>query len=176
MESAFGTKCILAKKAHLGKLLEAVMRPSEVDHCLPSVLNLSAMSLSKRAKTNMDPTDSERNAAGDEHLPLYEEFEHSTADNHTLPGVRATPDEVRHYLVHLLTSKRDLPLDHVRRVVARWRIGTGIELRSYSPAMYLDIFGREDGWVIYREVRLAVLEQRSFAQKHITRTLPLQNA
>lgn len=117
----------------------------------------------------MDTTNSGKISTSDEHLPLYGEFECFAANDDGLPGVHATPDEVRRYLMHLLTSKRDLPLDHVRRVVTRWRIGSGLELRSYSPAMYLDIFGREDGWVIYTEVRLAIMEQRSFAQKYIIR-------
>ena len=96
--------------------------------------------------------------------------EDSSADEDALPSTRATPDQVRSFLTHILVNKRDLPLDHVRHTVARWRVGTGLELRNYSPAMYLDIFGREDGWVIYREVRLLMLDkERNFVQKYCAR-------
>jgi len=118
----------------------------------------------------MNTTSFQKNGTSDENLPLYDEFEYSPTNEDALPSSRATPDQVRSFLTQLLINKRDLPLDHVRRAVARWRIGTGLELRSYSPAMYLDIFGREDGWVIYREVRLLILEkERTFVQRYIVR-------
>lgn len=118
----------------------------------------------------MNTTGFHKIGTSDENLPLYDELEYSPADEVALPSTRATPDQVRSFLTHLLVYKRDLPLDHVRRTVAHWRIGTGLELRSYSPAMYLDIFGRENGWVIYREVRLLILNtERSFTQKYILR-------
>lgn len=110
----------------------------------------------------------------EEHLPLYEEFQHTEGQGSTLPNKQATPDEVRQFLAHLLLDKRNLPLDHVRRTVAKWNVGSGHELRSYSPSMYLDIFGREDGWVIYREVRLAIEHESrtkgSFAKRYAART------
>lgn len=118
----------------------------------------------------MNTTGFQKNGTSDENLPLYDELDYSPADEDALPSTLAAPDQVRSFLTHLLVNKRDLPLDHVRRTVAQWRIGTGLELRSYSPAMYLDIFGREDGWLIYREVRLLILDkERSFFQKYIVR-------
>ena len=42
----------------------------------------------------------------------------------------------------------------MRRVVAHWTIGTGRELRVYTAQMYLDIFGSEYSWTLYRDVRL----------------------
>jgi hypothetical protein len=118
----------------------------------------------------MNIIDFQNSGTKDENLPVNDEFEHSLADEDALLSTRATPDQVRYFLTHLLINKRDLPLDHVRRAVARWRIGTGLELRSYSPAMYLDIFGREDGWVIYQEVRLLMLDKkRDLVQRYIVR-------
>jgi hypothetical protein len=78
------------------------------------------------------------------------------ASNDVPPSVNATPDEVRDFITRLLINRRGLPQDHVRRAVAKWTVGSGRELRSYTPSMYLDIFGREDGWIIYREVKLSI--------------------
>ena len=102
-------------------------------------------------------------AEGDEQetLPLYEAFDHGDSLENAslvLPDVKAHPDEVRDYLTHLLEATRGLHPDHVRRVVSRWTSGTGQELRSYPATMYLDLFGREDGWMVYKEVRLAILK------------------
>jgi len=80
------------------------------------------------------------------------------------PSPEASPEQIRTYLFHLLTTKRKLPEDYVRPVVANWKLGSGQELRSYSPAMYLRIFGHEDGWIIYREVMLAKLREDAQAK------------
>jgi hypothetical protein len=76
--------------------------------------------------------------------------------NDVPPSINATPDEVRDFITRLLINRRGLPQDHVRRAVAKWTVGSGRELRSYTPSMYLDLFGREDGWIIYREVKLSI--------------------
>merc|ERR1719487_1156679 len=104
----------------------------------------------------------------DENLRLSAEFEDSTVTSRALPRPSATPDQVRDYLSRLLKSKRDLPEDYVRRVVARWQTGTGMELRMYTPSMYLNVFGREDGWIVYWEVRLVLLKQdKTFFKKYL---------
>lgn len=117
----------------------------------------------------------DRSSGDEENLPLYEEFQVSEAHGevNTLPPPSATPDEVRDFLAQLLTTKRNLPQDQVRRIVAKWTIGTGVELRSYPASMFLDIFGREDGWITYREVRLAVLKAKNgFWHNYGTCTFP----
>lgn len=103
-------------------------------------------------KGTQSPTGSEH--AAEETLPLYEEFQYSEAQAETIPPPTATSDEVRAYLNSLLRDRHNLPDDHARRVVARWTLGTGRELRSYTPQMYLDIFGREEGWFLYRDIKM----------------------
>jgi len=95
-------------------------------------------------------------AAQEETLPLYQEFQLQDASTQTdkVPPSTATPDEVRDYLASLLRRNHNLSDDQVRRVVAHWTIGTGRELRVYTAQMYLDIFGSEYGWTLYRDVRL----------------------
>lgn len=111
-------------------------------------------SLSKRSERDEEDHDSE------ETLPLYNASSSETHQPLSLsgstkpPDPRATPAEVRDFLVHLLTSSRGLQLDHARRVAARWTMGTGRELRAYPPLMYRDIFDFEDGWIVYKEVKM----------------------
>lgn len=95
-------------------------------------------------------------AAQVETLPLYQEFQLQDldTDTNTIPPSTATPAEVRAYLSSLLRKRHSLPDDQVRRVVAHWTLGTGRELRIYTGQMYLDIFGSEYGWTLYRDVRL----------------------
>lgn len=93
----------------------------------------------------------------EESLPLYSNLEYDDANTDappTLPEATATPDVVREFLVRLLVSQRKLSLDHARRIAARWNMGSGRELWIYSPAMYNTIFGAEDGWVLYKDVRV----------------------
>lgn len=115
------------------------------------------------AKLSMSSTRSHAN--DEETLPLYSSFQESSENNKTdsLPESKANPDEVRDYLTSLLIEKRNLHIDHVRRIVSKWTVGTGQELRSYPPQMYLDLFGREDGWMVYKEVKL--VEMREKAEK-----------
>lgn len=100
-------------------------------------------------------------SAAEEGLPLYEEFQVSEPQADALPPPNATPDEVRDYLASLLRNKHNLADDHVRRVVASWTIGTGRELRTYTPHMYLGIFGREDGWALYRDINLEISKSQT---------------
>jgi hypothetical protein len=105
----------------------------------------------------MSPAASTRQVSSSEKdLPFNENSQSTEAPNDVPPAVNATPDEVRDFITRLLINRRGLPQDHVRRAVAKWTVGSGRELRSYTPSMYLDIFGREDGWIIYREVKLCI--------------------
>ncbi|KAI7546722.1 hypothetical protein KC331_g5448 [Hortaea werneckii] len=104
--------------------------------------------------TRSEPPSYEAPPEDEEHLPLYGGFEHEQVDQNTLPASKASPDEVRQFIMHILVSRRQLPTDHVRRVAARWTVGSGLELRTYSPSMYLELFGSEDGWILYKEVKL----------------------
>jgi len=106
--------------------------------------------------------------AREETLPLYQEFqiESSDAQPNDIPPSTATPDEVRAYLASLLRKNHNLPDDQVRRVVAKWTLGTGRELRLYTAQMYLNIFGSEYGWMLYRDVRLELysIQPKNFFQ------------
>lgn len=103
-------------------------------------------------------------------LPTYEQFQSTDAATaETLPEKTATADQIRDFLVHLLTSKRGLALDHARRIASKWTIGNGKELRSHPPSMYLDIFGREDGWVVYKEVKTCIIRAEQSKKTELSR-------
>ncbi|KAI4846786.1 hypothetical protein E4T44_04872 [Aureobasidium sp. EXF-8845] len=93
-------------------------------------------------------------STANEGLPLYASLEVSTPDTLTAPSERATPDEVREFLVALLIKNRGLNQDHARRVASKWTLGTGRELTSYPPLLYAEIFGLEDAWMVYKEAKL----------------------
>lgn len=109
-----------------------------------------------------------QDVANEERLPLYEESHHPSLGELQQPQPRATPDEVRDFLVRLLVSNRGLPVDHARRVAAKWTKGTGRELASYPPLMYCDIFGFEDGWIVYKEAKLFIANEKNkkFSHRH----------
>jgi hypothetical protein len=110
----------------------------------------------------VSPTASMRQKPSSEKdLPSDDKFQNTEVPNDVLPSVNATPDEVRDFITRLLVNRRGFPQDHVRRAVAKWTVGSGQELRSYSPSMYLDLFGREDGWIIYREVKLCIYREQN---------------
>lgn len=93
-------------------------------------------------------------STADEGLPLYTSLEVSTPETLTAPSEKATPDEVREFLVALLIKNRGLNQDHARRVASKWTLGTGRELTTYPPLLYAEIFGLEDAWMVYKEAKL----------------------
>jgi len=98
------------------------------------------------AASKTTPVESPRNSSSlDKCLPLYEELQCSEHHDDVLPRATSTSAEVACFLLHLLVSSEAMPLNQGRRVAARWITGTGQELHSYPPVMYLDIFRAEDG-------------------------------
>lgn len=74
------------------------------------------------------------------------------------PDAKATPDQVRDFIVELLTKRRNLHIDHARRIASRWTMGTGQELGAYPPTMFGEMFGYEPGLIVYKETRVALLD------------------
>jgi hypothetical protein len=105
----------------------------------------------------------------DQSPPLYEEVKQIDCyDNATdaspvpdFPSPTASPTEVSNFLYHLLMSTKALSSEKQARDVAdRWKLGTGQELQTYSAAMYSSIFGKDEGWITYREVKLAISKEK----------------
>lgn len=77
-----------------------------------------------------------------------------------LPANTATPPQVRLFIEDLLISTRDLSSEHARRIADRWTLGTGHELRSYQVGMFRHVFGIEEGWIIFKEVKMMAVRER----------------
>jgi hypothetical protein len=103
---------------------------------------------------------------GDESIPLYKNSQPARVDK--IPAPDATSAEVRDYLTSVLKAQHGLSDNHAQRLVDRWTVGRGHELRSYTAQMYLDIFGRDIGWVLYRDIRLEAYRtrQKTFWETH----------
>lgn len=106
-------------------------------------------------------TRSSFDAEGGEGLPLYSDISVAQTGELTAPDPRATPDEVRDFLVRLLIKNRGLHEDHARRVASKWTLGTGRELSSYPPLLYAEIFGMEDAWMVYKEAKLFIEQEKA---------------
>ncbi|RMY78589.1 hypothetical protein D0864_09248 [Hortaea werneckii] len=102
-------------------------------------------------ETSPGPSSFEAQPKDEEHLPVYQCSEH--ADPNTLPASQASPEDVRQFIISVLVSRRQLPIDYARYVAARWHIRSGLELRTYPASMYSELFGSEDGWIIYKEIK-----------------------
>jgi hypothetical protein len=113
------------------------------------------------------PVGSPRNSSSlDEDLPLYGEFQYSD-QNDALPPATATPVEVADFLPHLVVSTESMSLDQTRGVATKWTKGAGQDLLSYPDAIYFQIFGYENGWIVCREVKIVAHREnmKTFAGK-----------
>ena len=87
----------------------------------------------------------------------------------TLPKPAASPDEVRLFMSYLL-REQGIPQSDAQDVAAQWKIGRGREMGTYDPTIYFEIFGAEYGWILYREIKLRIHEEkcRRFTYKYST--------
>lgn len=84
----------------------------------------------------------------------------------TVPGLDARPAEIRDSLARLLITKRGVKAGEANRIVAPWQIGSGMELRQYGAVMYLELFGSEYGWILYREVKMGVRKEKRLITRY----------
>lgn len=111
------------------------------------------MAVSRSSSPSKRPSDEEQL------LPAYEQFPFTSSQaSNTLPEETATPEQICDFLVQLLTTKRGISTEHASRIASKWTISSGKELRNFPPAMFTEIFGREDGYIVYREVKTLVYQ------------------
>jgi hypothetical protein len=89
----------------------------------------------------------------------------------SVPKLAAEPAVIRDFLARLLVTKRGLEEDEASSVVAGWKVGSGLELRQYGAIMYLHLFGREYGWILYREVKMSVRKEKRLLTRYPLRKL-----
>lgn len=109
------------------------------------------MDPSKEIHQPLSPTEEDIRVS--ESLPLYHELSVSHVQDLVFPKDNASPEEVREFIVQLL-ELRGIQHDLTRRIAAKWTRGSGRELVTYSPRLFSEIFGHEDGWLIYKDARL----------------------
>jgi hypothetical protein len=90
----------------------------------------------------------------EEKAPLY------ALSQPTIPEPDALPSDIRDFLTEVLSVSRGLAREHAGAIADKWKLGTGRELRNYPPKMYLEIFGPEEGWCVYKEVKTRLLSQK----------------
>jgi hypothetical protein len=76
-----------------------------------------------------------------------------------VPNVAAPPAEVRLFVSQLL-QEHGIPQNDAQNVAAQWKIGRGREMRSYDPSIYFEVFGAEYGWILYRDIKLRIHEEK----------------
>jgi hypothetical protein len=84
----------------------------------------------------------------------------------TIPGIDARSAEIRESLARLLITKSDVRAEEANCIVSNWMIGSGLELRQYGAIMYLDLFGSEYGWILYREVKTRVRKEKRLITRY----------
>lgn len=131
-----------------------------------SLLSTRSLNSLTSANTNLNPTPTNNNNT-DEEAHLNEKSpskkNKTKKPKLTIPTPRAPPAEIRTFFTTLLTTHDASLADDSSKceaIVSAWKIGRGAEMRQYGPAMYLDMFGREYGWIMYREVKLGVRGER----------------
>ncbi|GAB7358625.1 hypothetical protein MBLNU230_g3855t1 [Neophaeotheca triangularis] len=111
----------------------------------------SAEVVHKTGKTHDGDPPSETN----ENQPLYTDTLGREPDGSiAIPDKQATPQQVRTFIAQLLVAKRSLDVDHARSIAARWTIGNGHEMDAWSVKRYAEIFGDEDGRIVYKDVKV----------------------
>ena len=116
-----------------------------------NTINMAIFSLSSSSKGSSD-----KGAVP----PTYEQSQSTSPEvTVTLPNDTATPEQVRAFLVQLLTTKRGLPEAQARRIANKWTTSSGKDLLTYGPSWYTYFFGRENGCIVFKEVKTLVYQQ-----------------
>ncbi|KAH9844477.1 hypothetical protein Tdes44962_MAKER01511 [Teratosphaeria destructans] len=115
------------------------------------------------------PGHPQEDATVDETLPLHSECVVNGDSSTVFLEKDASADDIREYLSQILVSKYRVGIDEARRVALKWGAGTVRELKQYPPHMFLELFGPENGWLLYKQVKMGVAEQENKNSKSSNR-------
>lgn len=79
---------------------------------------------------------------------------HASGKGPKLPGVHASPDEVRIFCKQVLKQRIGLADAAAEAAANKWTQGSGRELHEYPVNLLIEVFGQEHAWVLCREVRV----------------------
>ncbi|KAK4635957.1 hypothetical protein CLAFUW4_00200 [Fulvia fulva] len=80
-------------------------------------------------------------------------------DSIALPAEEASAPEVRRYITEVLTINHELDVHDAQNIASKWTIGSGRDLRKFTPCIYRDIFGSATAWILYREVKVVAAQE-----------------
>ena len=66
------------------------------------------------------------------------------------PSPQARPREVRAYLANILIQKHDVNPEAAESMIDRWQLGRGRDLRQANSIDFVNLFGKQVGWYLYR--------------------------
>ncbi|KAF7191119.1 hypothetical protein HII31_07479 [Pseudocercospora fuligena] len=79
-----------------------------------------------------------------------------------IPANDAIPEEVQRYVSRMLSSKNGITVAEADEIAAKWKLGTGRDLRQYPAYLHVQILGDEAGWAVFKEVKIqSTLEKES---------------
>jgi hypothetical protein len=71
----------------------------------------------------------------------------------TPPPQDATPTEVRSWFITLLCDLHAVPENEAKEIASKWRLGRGSELIYYDVDTFRNIFGGEEGTILFGHAR-----------------------
>lgn len=96
---------------------------------------------------------------------------YNMASNPKVPIPLSTDDTptVRNYIVKVLKLSHDFTTESAHHSAAEWKTGIGADLRQMKAPQYRETFGNRVARILYREVRIQVLEEEHAKRKPLSR-------
>jgi hypothetical protein len=93
------------------------------------------------------------------------------ASNPKVPIPLPTDDTstVKAYITKVLITSHTFSAESAHHSAAEWKTGTGADLRQMQASQYRETFGNRVARILYREVRIQVLEEECANRKPLSR-------
>lgn len=102
-----------------------------------------------------------------EHWTEYPNYEPiltgTNVDNTKLvpaPSDSANAAEVRGFIVNVLVKQYGVDKQLAHEIAQLWTVGSGRELQKFPARLFIDIFGEQAGWVLYKEVSIRAIQEK----------------
>lgn len=102
-----------------------------------------------------------------EHQTEYPNYEPiltgTNVDNTELvpaPSDSANAAEVRGFIVNVLVKQYSVDKQLAHEIAQLWTVGSGQELQKFPARLFIEIFGEQAGWVLYKEVSIRAIQEK----------------
>lgn len=102
-----------------------------------------------------------------EHRTEYPNYEPiltgTTVDDTELvpaPADSANAAEVRSFIVNVLVKQYSVDKQLAHAIAQLWSVGSGRELQKFPARLFIQIFGEQAGWVLYKEVSIRAIQEK----------------